>query len=572
MGEQGFGSSTDGQQQRKVQSGLHRWGSLRAWWAGVSLLGCLAAACSLLLTESAVAADDAVDVTLNLMGAAGRSSADDHELEGLQSGGHDPRRSGFTFQQAELVIGAQLDDWLRADAHLVHGEDHFDVEEAFLSARLHRDVELKAGLFYSGFGLSNPRHPHAWQWIDQNLAVNRMFGGENSRGLGLLASWDITAHERQAGRGKWRSTLSLGAQRADDETLVSFRGRGHSHAHGGGHGHEHDDDGHDEHDEDEHEDHEDEHGHGDDVEELEEHFGALSIGNRPYFAQAGSGNTLLSARWENAWQVAGDTRAQLGLSALHGPNASGPAGRTTLTGADFSLKWQPGTDWNDERWPFLLWESEYIQRRYKAAAVFDDSEPGEVFDIPGATLRDWAGYSQLVYGFTPGWAAGLRYERAGGSGESIGGRSADPLRGNRTRLSPLLTCWPEENLRLRLQYNHDRAQHLGAGGGYGSARSVWLGVDWTLGKGHRHSAAAEEFEAPGHGHDHDHDGHDHSHGDHGHDHGGSDHGEQGRSGHGHDDHEHHDHEDDHHEHHDHEHDHDHDGHDHHDHEHHRHEH
>ena len=77
--------------------------------------------------------------------------------------------------------------------------------------------------------------------------------------------------------------------------------------------------------------------------------------------------------------------------------------------------------------------------------------------------EDWGFYTQLLYGFHPGWAAGLRYEFTGGSGESVrefGSRNQDPFRDDRHRVSPLLAWYITEFSRLRLQYNYDRADHL----------------------------------------------------------------------------------------------------------------
>ena len=38
------------------------------------------------------------------------------------------------------------------------------------------------------------------------------------------------------------------------------------------------------------------------------------------------------------------------------------------------------------------------------------------------TLYDWGLYTQVLYGFHYGWAAGVRFEYARGSGASVQGR------------------------------------------------------------------------------------------------------------------------------------------------------
>ncbi len=49
-----------------------------------------------------------LDISLNLMGAAGGSTANNSEIRLLQGGEHDPRRRGFTFQQAELSLAGAV--------------------------------------------------------------------------------------------------------------------------------------------------------------------------------------------------------------------------------------------------------------------------------------------------------------------------------------------------------------------------------------------------------------------------------------------------------------------------------
>jgi hypothetical protein len=187
------------------------------------------------------------------------------------------------------------------------------------------------------------------------------------------------------------------------------------------------------------------------------------------------GDLVYLARLDNSWDLTEEVTAKLGLSGLYGPNASGPEAETLIYGADLLVKWRPAT--NERGWPFLVWESEVMLRDYEAAAFFDDADPLDIIDLSAKTLRDWGLYTQLLYGFHPGWAAGVRYEYATGSGQSVGGRDDDPFRDNRQRLSPLLLWHPSEFSRLRLQYNYDRADHLEDK----DAHSVWLGVEFMYG-------------------------------------------------------------------------------------------
>jgi hypothetical protein len=118
-----------------------------------------------------------------------------------------------------------------------------------------------------------------------------------------------------------------------------------------------------------------------------------------------------------------------------------------------------------------------MKRDYRAAAFFDDSDPANIVGLAAMTHRDWGLYTQVLYGFYPGWAAGVRYDYATGSGESVGGSDADPFRDDRHRISPLISWQPSEFSRLRFQYNFDRADHLPDK----EAHSVWLGVEFMYG-------------------------------------------------------------------------------------------
>jgi hypothetical protein len=115
-----------------------------------------------------------------------------------------------------------------------------------------------------------------------------------------------------------------------------------------------------------------------------------------------------------------------------------------------------------------------MNRDYQAAAVVDSAG---IDTLPKTTLHDWGFYLQGLYGFRYGWASGLRYEYASGSGQSVGGREADPFRDNRQRLSPLVVWHPTEFARFRLQYNFDDARHLPDG----DAHAVWLGAEILYG-------------------------------------------------------------------------------------------
>jgi hypothetical protein len=191
--------------------------------------------------------------------------------------------------------------------------------------------------------------------------------------------------------------------------------------------------------------------------------------------------------------------ALLGFSGLFGPNSTGGPARTFIYGTDFTLKWRPVE--NFRGWPFVLWQTEAMKRDYTAEPFVqqgDVDEPeesdhghthgltriaaaglgtSEEQEVPGALLRDWGFYSQLLYGFTHPWAAGARVEWVSGHGESVGGRANDPTRDDRLRVSPLLQYQPSEFSRIRLQYNFDHSTALPGE----TASTVWIGLELLFG-------------------------------------------------------------------------------------------
>jgi len=97
--------------------------------------------------------------------------------------------------------------------------------------------------------------------------------------------------------------------------------------------------------------------------------------------------------------------------------------------------------------------------------------------VPGETLTDWGLYSQVLYGFRPGWVAGLRgdYVTRSKSAAYEVLYGADPNRATRWRISPNLTWYPTEFSKLRLQYNYDDRGRIG------QDHSVWLQFEFLLG-------------------------------------------------------------------------------------------
>ncbi len=388
-----------------------------------------------------------LDLSFDTLLAVGGSTVRDAEIAQLQGGAHDPKRRGFTLQQAELSFAGAVDPYFRAEAHAVFTPGHVELEEAFFTTTsLPGNLQLEGGYFLTEFGRINPTHSHAWHWVDQPIVNTRMFGPEGLRAPGARLGWLMPV--------PWFSELHVGAQNANEgEFTVSF-------------------------------------------------MGDESIGGRPVVkTSTGSMKDLLYlTRWNNAWNWNDSLTTLFGVSGLFGPNGTGADGRSYLYGADMVWKWQPPDHFRG--WPFVAWQTEIMRRDYVADAFVEGTavdEPDEgdghehdharvglaaeddelIGDLAGDRLHDWGLYTQLLWGFHPGWAAGLRYEYATGSGPSVseGGRQADFLRDDRHRVSPLIVWQPSEFSRIRLQYDFDHADFLPSGDAHG----LWLAFEVLYG-------------------------------------------------------------------------------------------
>jgi len=353
--------------------------------------------------------------------SAGGSSVDNAAVQKLQAGGHDPNKNGFTVQNIELSISATVDNYLDAQANFIFlidaaGETVVELEEAYFTTRsLPWGLQVKGGQYFTEFGRQNKQHPHTWVFVDQPVVLSRFFGGDGLRSQGLRTSWLMPT--------EWYSDLNVGMQNAKGETVTSFLNAP-----------------------------------GEDI-------GGHSLIDRE---ARGFSDLLYSVRWLNGFDLSDTLSMNLGVSGLWGPNASGTTTDTQIYGVDLYLKSQSAT--SQRGYPFVTWHTEVLQRRYEA---------GDSDDATREILRDWGMFTQALWGFKPGWVAGLRWEYAAAEGDT----STDPLRDTRKRLSPNLTWYPSEYSKLRLQYNRDWSEHLAEK----TADSVWLQLEFSIGSHAAHT-------------------------------------------------------------------------------------
>jgi hypothetical protein len=356
-------------------------------------------------------------ISLNGLFAAGTSTASD--VENIEIGGHDPNQRGFTVQDLELTLGASVDPYFTANANIIfqidqEGESSVELEEAYLtSTSLPWNLQLKAGQFFNQFGRLNPIHPHTWDFVDQPLVNGRFLGPDGLRGPGMQLSYLLPI--------PIYSEAIIAVQNGSGETAFSFRNTP-----------------------------------GEVV------FGRTIIDR----SIENIGDLLFVPRLVSSVDMTDTQTAVLGISGAFGPNGSGTDTRTAIYGVDLYYKWKPLTA--EAGWPFISWQTEAMARRYQAGPAVGPPA------LPEETLRDYGGYTQLLWGFIRRWVAGFRFDYVAGSGGNPG---ADPQRDRRYRYSPDVTFYPSEFSKWRLQYNLDDIESRSS-----LVHSVWLQWEFLIGE------------------------------------------------------------------------------------------
>jgi len=351
---------------------------------------------------------------------AGSSSS---HLDRLETGDHDPQQRGFNLRNVELALDGAVDPFFEGFANIVFkldndNETSVEVEEAYAqTTTLPWGLQLKAGQFFAPFGRINAQHPHTWDFVDSPLVTGRLLGPEGLRGIGAQVAWLAPL--------PWYSQLMLAVQNGAGEDGYSFRNRG-----------------------------------DDDV-----FYGRPTI----HRDLDDVGDAVFAPRLENSFDLSPTQTAVLGVSGAFGPNDTGHGARTEIYGADLYYKWKPANAGGG--FPFVKWQTEALLRRFDAKRGENDAFPvSEKFD-------DWGVYSQLVWGFSKGWTAGLRGDYLHMENSAY---TFDLDRQSRWRVSPSLTWYLSEFSKLRLQYNHDflLSNHFLDSG---DADSVFLQFEFNLG-------------------------------------------------------------------------------------------
>jgi hypothetical protein len=354
-----------------------------------------------------------IDIAFDLLSAGGGSTAPVYELRNLEGGGHDPKNQGFTIQNVELTFSGVVDPYVRGDANIVlqidqDGESVVELEEAYLTSRdMPFNLQLKAGQFFGAFGRLNSMHPHAWDFVDQPVVNSRFLGGDGWRNPGLQLSWLTPL--------PFFAELIASVQNAQGETAASF------------------------------------------LSVPGESVAGRTLVERDVRAP---GDLAYLVRLRTSFDFGDEITIVPGASGLFGPNASSDDTRTAIYGFDLYAKWKPLS--TDHGWPFVAWQTEVMYRRYEAAPVLDGSAVAD----ERRTLDDYGLYSQLLWGFARPWQLGARFDYARAqpgsfeAGDETYSTDTDPLRDERERYALMLTFYPSEFSKIRLQYNLEHAQFL----------------------------------------------------------------------------------------------------------------
>jgi hypothetical protein len=346
--------------------------------------------------------------------AAGASTAAD--VASLQVGGHDPAQRGFTVQNVEAVFEGAVDPYFRGQANVI----------LQITPEGETSVELEE-VFATTTSLPHGLQVKAGQFFTEFGRLNPTHPHSwdfvdqplvNGRLFGADGLRSVGARVSWLMPADFYSEALLTIQNSQGETLTSFRGVP-----------------------------------GDTL------FGRDIVER----GVSSVSDMLIVPRYNASFDLSDTQTLLVGASAALGPNGSGDSGRTRIYGIDGFWKWKSPTAFKG--FPFVKVQGELMRRNATTDAVPEQQLAATTFD-------DWGGYLQASWGYKPGWVVGLRGDTVGGDN----GDPFDPALARRFRLSPVLTWFPTEYSKFRLQYNFDHGDALDQ-----DEHSLWLQMEFLLG-------------------------------------------------------------------------------------------
>jgi hypothetical protein len=344
------------------------------------------------------------DISLILQGAYNDRAGGERPISGfLPAGEHAHAERGFTLEHSELVMSANIDPYLRGYLNLAFLDEEVEVEEAwFQSLQIGHGVTVKGGRFRSGIGYQNEKHPHAWDFADNNLVYEALFGeGLLQDGLQLrwLAPTELFFElGAEVAKGQFFPGSEAGGDRNGAGSWAAF-------AHLGG-----------------------------------------DVGDSHSWR---TGLSYLKTRPREREGWVDDLNDVEALTLFSGDS------KTWL--ADFVWKWAPNGNPRERNFTFA---TEYFQRDERGDLTCTDNsiEGGACLDLTDAYDSDQSGwYAQAVYQFMPRWRVGTRYSRlsSGSTDFGLNAASLDDSSHHPDRWSLMTDFSPSEFSRFRLQFNRD---------------------------------------------------------------------------------------------------------------------
>ena len=371
---------------------------------------------------------DGVYYNDNRNGTAGEiaSEADGFHAHGGEEGhshggGLEP---GFNMREVEITFSGSVDPYFDVWAIFAVADETIEVEEGYvLTRKFIPGMQLKFGKFYSGIGYINHQHPHQWDFADQNLPYDAIFGGAlNETGVQLTWLPDISTYAK----------IGVEALQGGNDRLASQIG------------------------------------------ETDE---------TPWFSSK-AGPRLFTGFVKVSPDIGYSNALRLGVSygyssqhqELHDVDSDGVVdeglqGHAQFVVADAVWKYDSPRQYGKGD---LTVQAEYL---YRATDLDVVAEAGEPVSSESERFTQDGLYAQAVYGLFPRWTVGLRFEAIGLTNTIESGGQSVSLPSSH-RYTAALTFNPTEFSRLRAQYAHGVFE---VGGARETYNQVYVQFQMSLG-------------------------------------------------------------------------------------------
>jgi hypothetical protein len=318
----------------------------------------------------------------------------------LSNGTAGPATRGFSVDDSELVLAANVDPYFRGYLNAVINNDTVGVEEAwFQTLALGEGLTLKGGRFRSGIGYQDEQHPHAWDFATNNLMYETLFG-EGYSNDGLQLKWVApTELFTELGAEIGRGSNFPGTDR-NANGVGSYALYGHV---------------------------------GGDVGDSHSWRGGVSYLSTRAVERSGTmtdfNDTLVNTAFD------GDSQTWM---------------------ADFVWKWAPHGNPNVNNFKFA---AELFRREESGKLNCDGGLLCGAGSLGTYQGTQYGGYAQAVYQFMPRWRGGYRYDLLDPGSQDFGVNNGSLPHPDfkPSRNSLMVDYSPSEFTRLRLQYTRDQS-------------------------------------------------------------------------------------------------------------------